>query len=215
MGIEQLSNYESSDIKQEYQKLLIATMDQLKGILQDFKIDIDQWGKEKAKNMEDLYDEITQGETILASFENKESTDLTRIVEVVAIDVFDPTGRLKLKEQKQTFADGRTRLRVQKHSVSEKVKPEDTDHYATALRALYEELGISADVTQIKYIGKKTEVQESSSYPGLKTCYQIHHFIVQLNNNQFVQEGYVEQTKLLTSYFVWKTVKQVKSSNSV
>jgi hypothetical protein len=175
----------------------------LRNYLTGHNIQVDNWGKGSAKTLEHLLKEINEGETVLAERGN----ELLREIKVASITVtYDDGGdKYVLVEDRQEFNDGRVRRRALEGSVSEKVLPSETPE-AAAERGLKEELGIT-DVKLVK-TAEKEEIEESQSFPGLKTMYSIYRFNAELNEEAYWMfrppTGFVEKQGDKKTFFVWK-----------
>lgn len=128
-------------------------------------IDFSQWGTGPAKTVENLWDEIINGETYL------QDNPPLRIIQVV--QVFIRRGNLILIEAEQEFGHGGTRSR--NLPPSEKIKPGET-YLEAAIRCLQEELGaVPQDITVDPSTYRQTQtIKDSPSYPGLATEYVLH-----------------------------------------
>jgi hypothetical protein len=182
----------------------LNTTDELVSKLKEYGIPCDDWGKGYAKNVSNLLDELKNDECAIFD----EQGYLVRYIEFVGIRIFykDKDGiKYYLKEDRQIFKDGRERRRTMAASVSEKMKfGEDAE--IAAVRGIEEELGIQ--VEQVQLI-KKDELSYdggSQSYPGLKSKYKGHVFILNLRQGQYKPEGYVEVQKDKSTYFVWEKI---------
>lgn len=181
------------------------TKSELKDLLLENKIPLEQWGVGEAKTLNDLYSEIRHGESML---EINRSDKLVRNVGIVKIDVFykDETGTYKLVEDYQEFYDGRRRTLQHECPVGEKIKPHETPIQAFE-RALREELAIMHPIpgraTRARIITKV-----SKSYPGLISCYREHRFTVTIPKKYYNIEGYVETDGTRKTYFSWKRAKR-------
>jgi hypothetical protein len=168
-------------------------------------IDVSEWGKGQAKTLAHLQKEIEDGETVLV---NGKRGELLRRVVVCSADVFYVSHdgqKFRLKEEKQIFKDGRERKRNLENSVSEKMKPGE-DPKKAIIRGLKEELGIEGEIS-LKETGVDEQILSSPSYPGLQSHYIHHKFEAILNDEQFRPEGYVEEQKDKSTYFVWEEVQ--------
>lgn len=146
-------------------------------VLRDNGINIDNWSHEfGTKNIINLQAEIDSGEAKLESIDGI----LTRVVSVVTILVNVRLGdRLFiLIEDKQIFFTGAIRQRGLK-GISEKIKLGETPLIA-AQRALQEEVGLDFDGEWIS-LGEELKQQNSPSYPGLSSCYQIFNYQIVLS----------------------------------
>ena len=172
--------------------------------LADAGIDVSQWGKGAAKTFEHLQKEIDSGEMVLVKDENGE---LLRRLVVGKADILytSPEGKkYRLVEEKQVFKDGRERRRDLGEAISEKMKPDENPTEATA-RGVQEELGIEGDL-DMKELAVNEERLVSPSYPGLTSQYILHRYEATLKDEQFKQDGYIEEQPDKSTYFVWKEV---------
>ena len=170
--------------------------------LQGAGINVSEWGKGQAKTLEHLQDEITSGETVLVTGEQGE---LLRKVVVGGADIFytSPEGKkYRLKEDRQIFKDGRERRRDLGQAVSEKMKPNE-DPKTAMIRGVREELGMQGEIF-LTETGVDEQLLSSPSYPGLQSQYIRHKFEAMLNDQQFKPDGYVEEQKDKSTYFVWE-----------
>lgn len=177
----------------------------LKKQLANAGIDTSSWGTGQSKTLTHLQKEIESGETILIVGDKGE---LLRRVIIVCADIYyqSPDGKkYRLKEERQVFKDGRQRQRNLGTSVSEKIKL-DENPKAAVIRGIQEELGISSGFA-LSETGKSASQVTSLSYPGLKSEYIRHNFLVTLTDEQFNPEGYVEEQSDKITYFVWEEVK--------
>ncbi len=181
------------------------TADALQKQLEGAGIDASLWGTGQAKTLAHLQKEIESGETILITDEKGE---LLRKVVVGGADIYyhSPDGKkYRLKEDRQVFKDGRERRRDLGQAVSEKMKPDENPTDAM-IRGIKEELGIDGEITLTK-TGTDEQLLASPSYPGLQSQYIRHKFEAMLNDEQFRQNGYVEEQTDKSTYFVWERVE--------
>ncbi|MBN1991507.1 MAG: NUDIX hydrolase [Anaerolineae bacterium] len=138
---------------------------QLKELLLAGGLDLTLWGRDHAKSVADLWQEIAAGEARL------QTKPLLRLVSVVQV-IIRRKGRVLL-EIEQEFDDGRRRLRRQ--PPADKMKPAET-YAEAARRCLAEELGVDrANVTILESTYQQTKkITDSPSYPGLRTRYVFH-----------------------------------------
>lgn len=178
------------------------SLKQLETQLQEAGISFEFWGKSGYKSIKDLHREIQQGESILSV---DESGNITRQVSGVRAFIYytsEEGEQFILQEEKQIFSDGTEKKRPFHSSLGEKsIRGESLEE--TLLRGIKEELGISSLLT---FEQEKTETlqHESRSYPGLFSVFYNTIFSVHLTKEQFSPEGYVEEEKNVTTYFVWK-----------
>lgn len=180
------------------------TRSELKELLASHKIPLAQWGTGEAKTLEDLYTEISHGESTLVVEKNNQ---LIREVGIVKIDIFykDENGTYQLIEDYQEFYDGRRRTIKHDCPVGEKMKPGETP-LQTFDRALREELSITRPIP-----GRSTKARVttkiSRSYPGLVSRYEEHRFKTTLPKKYYNADGYMEVDGYRKTYFSWKKAK--------
>lgn len=133
--------------------------------LNDNGIDTLLWGKDGAKQVVDLWDELVGGETAVTS------PPPLRLVHVTQLHI--RKGDQLLLEVAQELKDGQRRSR--NRPPSEKMKPGES-YKETAVRCLQEEIGIPAEaITLLPATHKQTQKERNSpSYPGLLTQYTFH-----------------------------------------
>jgi hypothetical protein len=186
------------------------SLQQLETQLSSYGISAEMWGTGNAKTVRDLQNEINNGESVLSLRNN----ELIRTTEGLAINVFCRAdgATYRLKEEKQVFTDGRTRVRgtdVMDTSLGEKLtKGEHRD--AAVLRAINEELGISDD-SNISYVAGPDFIVErkSNSYPGLTSVHTLHRYEVLLPESAFKPGGYIESQPTKSTHFAWEEVQQL------
>ena len=148
-----------------------SNIDELREWLTAVAIPTVAWGKNGAKTIEDLWQEVITGETIL------QDNPPQRQVQVVKMVI--RRGNQVLIEAAQELADGQMRQRdilpAEKMKTGEEVE-------TAVLRGLREELGIAPENVTIlasRYQEKKS-IKDSPSYPGLPTRYTIYSLAVQV-----------------------------------
>ena len=190
----------------------ISSSSQLREYLIQSGIPLEKWNIESAKSLEDLFREISRGETTLST----NTSGLVRSTSVVRIDVYykdDHHVLWRLKEDKQVFRDGRERSRPRKSAIAEKCLRNE-DPLAAAARALSEELAIHRPLT-LTPEGQHQETRVSRSYPGLLSQYTVYSYRVTLDACDYQEQGYTEngdggdiKCSSLTTYFVWTRVQE-------
>ncbi|KAK4351031.1 hypothetical protein RND71_030344 [Anisodus tanguticus] len=133
------------------------------------------WGvKPGTKNVNNLWLELSEGETLLA-----DSSPPVRTVEVMVVRVIGKDNKV-LVESHQELSNGVVRNRCR--PLAEKMKPGETVEDAV-FRAVNEELGsvLGGEFREngiVKILpnsySKKVEERVSASYPGLPACYVLH-----------------------------------------
>lgn len=172
------------------------------GLLEKHKIPYKDWGQGKAKTLEHLNKEINDGETILREEDGKLYREL--FVTAATIRYRENGKTYQLVEEKQVFTDGRTRERKLANSLSEKIKP-DEDPDTAIIRGIEEELGIQGHLNAVPRENNQS-VEESPSFPGLLTRYNVNVYDVDISSDQYNPDGFQEEQTDKTTYFVWKEV---------
>lgn len=147
--------------------------------LASHNIPTELYGQGKAKKMEQLFEEVENGESILRL------VDGAPLREVIVLNLLLVNeDRKVLRETRQQLPDGR--VRVRDLAVSEKMMPGEGWREAV-VRAIAEELGsVAKSGWQEKLViddgsyASKTEDMASPSYPGLVTAYTMHCVRAQL-----------------------------------
>jgi hypothetical protein len=161
------------------------------------------WGQGKAKTLDDLIAEITDGETVLTG----DGDTFRRNLSVLTVHVYcvREGKRWQLYEDRQEF-DGRPEPKRRGYSwLSEKLKHGEEPGQAVS-RAIKEELGIDGPFTSVVLNGSRQDERQPDSYPGLRSCYMIHDFTVEIRPDDFRAEGYVEKQSGKTTYFLWREI---------
>ena len=175
----------------------------LASLLQTYGINCSNWGEHATKSVDDLFCEISSGESRLLVVGRK----LLREVRVVNIDVIaeDSAGRLcRLREVRQVFADGSERTRNTGTSVAEKVLGEESLE-AAARRGLLQEIGLK-DAVELRTLAPVERKRSSDSYPDLQSKYSIYPGFVRLNSKQRDSIALEERQQGKTTYFEWQLI---------
>lgn len=168
-------------------------------------VPVEVYGTKGFKTVGHLYKEVEEVETVLT----EEEGSLVRRVEFVGARVIyrAPEGTLRLYEAKQVFKDGRTRVRENMpYSAAEKFKTGE-DPKEVLIRGMEEELGLQVDPSQFAFYNRK-EVENNDDYPGIRSFHVGHEFVVNLRDDQFVAEGYVERQSDKDVYFEWRPISK-------
>jgi hypothetical protein len=142
-----------------------ASVHELRDWLVSKEIPVHLWGIGQAKRVEDLWSELSVGESVL--------TDPPPRRQVAVVSVIVRRGDKRLTEVAQLLATGETRTR--QLPPSEKMLPGE-DAETAAYRCVWEELEVPRESCQI-IPGTRTEgsrTRESPSYPGLMTWYRTN-----------------------------------------
>jgi hypothetical protein len=193
-----------------YETVVVRTPAELAAVLARFGVKVELWGLAEAKSLDDLHEEIEEGETVLCQ---DEEGRLARLVSAVRADVLYRTATgaiLILREDRQVFADGRIRRRSFGASLAEKMKPGEKPAAAIE-RGIREELGVEGTLDLVTR-GESVERRDSPSYPGLSSIYRFYKFTATLRDEQYSPEGYVERQTSKTSYFIWDPMPAASGS---
>ena len=175
-------------------------------MLKDHGVNIDLYGTGTFKTLGHLYQEMKEGETVLTT----ENGELVRRVQFVGARIlYKRDGEwLRLFEEKQVFKDGRERRRKNMpYSAAEKFKAGE-DPKEVIVRGMKEELDISISTDQFTFYNKK-EISENSDYPGIKSFHIGYEFLVILNDEQYIEDGYIERQKDKDVYFNWRPMSGI------
>lgn len=178
--------------------MFIKSQSMLTEILNKYKIPINEWGTGGSKSIKSLFREIVGGETNLVV----KNDMLLREVEALSIVVTYKD--LILKESYQRFIDGRIRRRKMIASVAEKLDKNDKDRHLAVIRGIKEELGITLNKSQIIEGKIDSNSRISTSYPGILTNTILYRFNVELLDDQFNIDGYIEVQEDKSTYFIWE-----------
>ena len=174
-------------------------------LLHKHNIPLETWGVGEASSLEKLFKDIAEGECALR--EDPEH-GLMRCVYGVTLDIYarDKDELRILKEVKQVFVDGRTRVRTLEASIGEKMHKGETPTRA-AIRALREELSVPEVLSMTRMPDRVKGPVPSQSFPGLVSFYTICHFTALLRPRHVKWEGYIERQVEKTNYYRWETVR--------
>lgn len=189
------------DIEKEH---LFAGRPELEALLKKYNIPTEKWGLGESKTIEHLIAELDSGEVILV----EDGGDLIRLVNGSGLNVYyqDGTDVFRLKEARQVYKDGRTRIRDIDTGIGEKCKFGESPDSA-ARRALSEELGITEELILIPKTRVVKGPVSSVSYPGLKTKLITEIFDVFLPSHLFKKDGYTEVQEDKTNYYIWEKIR--------
>lgn len=165
-------------------------------------VDTSAWGRDGAKETEDLWQEVQQGEAVV--YLNDDGL-LTRTVYGVGAVLWRPDepGRthLFLQETVQTFTNGSSRYRDLEISIAEKCLADE--QAAVALpRAFAEELGLTVQLQLQEPMRQRTELY-SDSYPGTIRQYHTDIWHMLLPDSLYQQE-YCEVQAKKTNWWHWR-----------
>lgn len=192
----------------QQQPLRFATIDQLEVELRAAGFDTTEWGDGATKRVDDLWEELESGETELSLVDG----ELVRKTYVAGVDVYAESGGqwYRLVEEKQVFANGAERRRELASSIAEKMRPQESIEEA-AHRALQEELGVTGPVS-VSSTGEDVIQKASQSFGGMQTKLHRRTASVQISEQDFRPEGYVERQPDKSIYFVWQPVESTAST---
>jgi len=157
---------------------MLLNLNGLKKALDGCGVNVELWGKGKAKTVSNLLEEIRKKESQLVIDEK----GISRVVGIAKMIICDPNRpeRGSLIELSQRLPDGRIRKRNQQPS--EKIKGKESPEEAV-VRGIKEELHIGRGGYRLFSIPPKVESIPSPSYPGLPCYYTVHRFKVVLRAN--------------------------------
>lgn len=174
-------------------------------MLKDHGINTELYGTGTFKTIGHLYHEIEEGETELTDEEGQ----LVRRVQFVGARILHKKdGKWwRLYEEKQIFKDGRERRRANMpYSAAEKFKSGE-DPKEVIVRGMKEELNLDITKDQFAFYNKK-EIENNDDYPGIKSFHIGYEFLVVLNDDQFLESGYIEKQADKDVYFTWRPVEK-------
>ena len=174
-------------------------------MLKDHDINTELYGTGTFKTIGHLYHEIEEGETELTD----EGGQLVRKVQFVGARILHKKdGKWwRLYEEKQIFKDGRERRRANMpYSAAEKFKSGE-DPKEVIVRGMKEELNLDITKDQFAFYNKK-EIENNDDYPGIKSFHIGYEFLVVLNDDQFLERGYIERQADKDVYFTWRPVEK-------
>lgn len=175
--------------------------EQLTAVLLANGVDLAQWGVGAAKRVDDLWQELCDGEMEL------HGPPLLRVVGGV-VQVVVRRGDAILIEAAQVLRDGRVRRR--NRPPADKLRPGER-YQAAALRCLAEELGIAAAaITLIEESYRYTQTTDDSpSYPGLLSRYTFHTIeaqVASLPPNDFWTDETSAHDLVARHHWVWQPI---------
>ncbi len=174
----------------------------LYAMLAQHNVDMFGWGEGNAKTVDDLLQEVLEGESVLQTG----SDGLTRVVNIVKMHIFEMgrPERGNLVEVSQKLPDGRVRMLNKKPAGKIKIG----EKAAQALvREVKEELGIGEDQYSHSLYLVDSEEVPSKSYPRLRCLYHIYHFNINIYPGSLVlQDEFVTTEEDGTELtFMWST----------
>ena len=188
-----------------------SSVEDLGNILLKNNVDPLLYWKWKAKDLEDLFMESQEWESIL--YINEDTYEIIREVHAINADVLyeHPTQwGLELYEQIQVFRikpwdDLRYRIRETPAAMMEKHKSNESA-VDSMIRWMKEELRIDVSSSQYREALERSKnlKNESPSFPWIQTIYKIKSFDVLLNDEQFHPWWYVENQEKKSTIFKWR-----------
>lgn len=171
----------------------ITTLEQLEKLLIDNRINTTLYGKPGTKSLDNLLNEIKNGETVM----NIKDKKLTREVHVLQIYII--FNSKILTETNQLFHATPTReawSRQRNCALAEKIYPGE-DIKQSIHRSLKEELGIFYVSENDDIRPVEIETKHSASYPELESIYYMNKVYINSNAlNVLIPDGYT-----FTEYF--------------
>ncbi len=191
----------------------IKSVKDLKDTLEGYGIDTYLWNKKAYKSVETLFEEVraTKSEILI-----KEQS-LIRRSSIVGVYVYykiqhlnGESTILRLRETMELERDDSGHFsskdivkRTYPTSVGKKL---GLNEYVAdaAMQALKTRLGFETfNKNSLKNLRKHERLQESSSYPGLKTLYIFHEFDIFIDSIQFLPSGYCFEKKGKLFIYEW------------
>lgn len=185
------------------QKIEIKDIQELENILRENDVDFSKWGKFYKGMLKYLFKQIEIGESV---FYKTKDNNLLRKTKVSVANVYykKENKKYKLKEKEQIFFNFKKQAKKHKSSISETARPNEHPKECI-LRGLKEELGIKSEVV-LKQIDQEKIIEESFSFPTVKTEREVTRFDVFLNDSQYKKRGYVDVEANIKSIFVWEEI---------
>lgn len=200
-------NPETQVAKQE-RKVLPSDIssDELLGYMIEADMPLLLYGKDGAKTINHLIDELREGESILSMDENGK---LYREVGVLWLNVLCkmPNGAVyALREDRQVHRDGTVKRRQLLSSLGEKLKAQE-DSRDVVPRALAEELQVGEEyINELYFQGEDHDILIPDTYPGLETQYKFFKYTAVIDEAAFRSEGYIEEQQDKTNYYLWDQI---------
>lgn len=140
--------------------------DELTSVLKKYKIDTSQFGRGRAKTLRDLSSETRKGE---AGIMLDSSGELVRVVDTVLLELRNTDSVLVQTEK--TFPDGT--IASLNRLPGTKRRP-DENYFLSARNIVQRQLKVDAYLVTFdeKDVEEVEEIQESESFPGIKTLYR-------------------------------------------
>lgn len=181
----------------------VEDLEQLKKLLWEEGIDTSQWSHQKGnKTVEDLWREISMGESYLKLVEGK----LTRLLRVSAVEVIFTLGkrRFQLVEDKQIFLNSGIVRQRDLNVITEKIRGRENP-LSAAYRGLMEEVNLQL-TAPLNFLGETYWQKISPSYPHLSSLYQVFHYQAILGERELVTVRFSEyrQEENILSLFTLK-----------
>lgn len=196
-------SYKLFEYKENPTEIVVNSYDELLNLLKEYNIPLEKWGTGGFKTVEHLWGEIEDEECTLTEKDGQLNRDVdfvgTRII-------YKKDGKnYRLWEDRAEFKDGRIRIRPIPHSMAEKFKHGE-DPVPALIRGMEEELGIKLNKNQFAFYNKD-RFENNGDYPGIRSYHNGYYYFIVLNDEQFNPDGYIENQKDKTIYFVWRELK--------
>lgn len=184
--------------------LSIIDVEHLISVLIDANVPLDLWGKNGAKTVDHLFDEILNKKTELAL---NDSGEIERRIEASLVEVIYVSKGATvygLKEDKQILNDGSVIKRELSTTLEERMTYGESPD-STALKILNEELDIDS-YDEFMEFRSRTTIEPSRNYPGLITYYKTQPYMVSIDAKSFKPDGYIKTQPDKTSFYVWDII---------
>lgn len=188
--------------------VLVSSLQELAECLCANSIDLTQWGTDGAK-VKKLFGELLEGETQLV----KDTQGLIRQIMPSGVRVYhcpvDGTALYLREVYQEDLASKVKKTRQRDYSVGEKAKPGE-NHLQAAVRGVREELQIEGNFAIVP-AEKNVRLEESPTFPGLRTRYDDQKFTAILNALQYRIDGYEELRAGKKNVFRWESAPLAES----
>lgn len=199
-------------------EMRIVSLGDLKGLLNPETIDEWEQNKGRTKTVEQLYNEIVEGDTKL--FEDPTTHKLYRKTLVLFLVIKKRINGVTkfLIEYEQVFKKKGYAPRRRQILPAEKMKQSDENKEPlldAVYRAVQEELGDDIRVLYIDYehIVTTVRAEESLSYPGLETLYESYYVPIEVDG--LSDQDFSTEEKDKINYWKWADWDEIKGPTDI